>query len=299
MAVYKKTYRGYDGRLTPEWSRFLVLPRYAFEEMRASRFFTGFFLASFIMPLVCTLIIYLHHNFSALELIGLDADRIITIDAGFFLFFLGFQSMLAFFLTAFVGPGLVSPDLADNALPLYLSRPFDRTGYVLGKFSVLAILLSLMTWIPGLLLFLLQGYLEGAGWLGTNIRIGAALFLGSWTWILVLSLLVLALSATFKWKPVAGGLLFVVFFVGTGFGAAINQILRTRWGNLLSLSHLIGSAWLWLFGQPVETGAGSIFFRVLPGGEIPIGVIWITIGIICLICLRLLAVKIRGMEVVR
>ena len=29
MAVYKKAYRGYDGPLTPAWSRFLVIPRYA------------------------------------------------------------------------------------------------------------------------------------------------------------------------------------------------------------------------------------------------------------------------------
>jgi hypothetical protein len=30
MAVYKKTYRPYEGALTPGWRRFLVIPRYAF-----------------------------------------------------------------------------------------------------------------------------------------------------------------------------------------------------------------------------------------------------------------------------
>ena len=34
MAVYKKTYRPYDGELTPSWTRFLVIPRYAFEDMQ-------------------------------------------------------------------------------------------------------------------------------------------------------------------------------------------------------------------------------------------------------------------------
>jgi hypothetical protein len=52
MAVYKKTYRPYDGALTPSLTRFLVIPRYAFEEMRKSRFLTIFFLASFIYPLI-------------------------------------------------------------------------------------------------------------------------------------------------------------------------------------------------------------------------------------------------------
>ena len=48
MAVYKKTYRPYEGELTPAWSRFLVIPRYAFEELHGKRFLTIFFLASFI-----------------------------------------------------------------------------------------------------------------------------------------------------------------------------------------------------------------------------------------------------------
>ena len=41
---------------------------------------------------------------------------------------------------AFIGPGQVSPDLANNALPLYLARPFSRVEYVLGKMSVLLVL---------------------------------------------------------------------------------------------------------------------------------------------------------------
>ena len=70
MAVYKKTYRPYDGALTSSATRFLVIPRYAFEEMRKSRFLTIFFLASFIYPLIASLFIYVKHNASALNLLG-------------------------------------------------------------------------------------------------------------------------------------------------------------------------------------------------------------------------------------
>ncbi|HZT28688.1 MAG TPA: ABC transporter permease subunit [Bryobacteraceae bacterium] len=299
MAVYKKTYRRYEGPLTPERQRFLVIPRYAFEEMRRSRFLNLFFLASFIWPLICALVIYLHHNLSALKLLNLDADKLIRIDAGFFLTYLGIQSMGAFFLAAFVGPGQVSPDLANNALPLYLARPFSRSEYVLGKMLVLVTLLSLMTWVPGLLLFALQGYLEGASWMAANLRIAAGLFFGAWIWILVLSLLALALSAWVKWRPAAGGLLFGVFFVAAGFGGAINGILRTRWGNLLNISHLIGSVWVSLFEEPMRRGAGAVFFRVARGEEIPIWCCWAALLGVCLICLFLLGRKIRGVEVVR
>ena len=50
MAVFKHAYRPYEGPLTPAWSRFLVIPRYAFEELRRKRFYSIFFLVSLIRP---------------------------------------------------------------------------------------------------------------------------------------------------------------------------------------------------------------------------------------------------------
>ena len=296
MAVFKHAYKGYEGALTPAWSRFLILPRYAFEEMSRKRFYSIFFLVSMLAPLIFALIVYIEHNLSALKM--LQIRDLIEINARFFMNFLGWQSMMAFFLAAFVGPGQVSPDLANNALPLYLARPFSRAEYVLGKLSVLLILMSIMTWIPGLLLFILQASLEGNGWFGQNLRIAGALFFGAWIWILLLSLLALALSAWVKWKPMAGGLLFGVFFVAAGFGGAINGIMRTQWGNLLNLSHLIGAVWASLFEQPMHRGTGAVFFRV-HGDETPIWCCWVALLAICGFCLYLLSRKIRGAEVVR
>jgi ABC-2 type transport system permease protein len=153
MAVYKKTYRPYDGDLTGSLQRLLVIPRYAFEDLNRSRFLTIFFLASFIYPLVCALVIYVAHNASVLGLLGAQgSERFISINVTFFMTLLGWQSMLALFLTSFIGPGQISPDLANNALSLYLARPFSRAEYVVGKMMVLLVLLSLMTWVPGLLL---------------------------------------------------------------------------------------------------------------------------------------------------
>jgi ABC-2 type transport system permease protein len=298
MAVYKKTYRRYEGALTPAWSRFLILPRYSFAEMRESRFYTTFFLGTMLPPLAFALIIYLRHNATALDSFGLDPSRILNIDADFFLNFLGLQAMLAFFVAVFRGPGLVSPDLANNALPLYLSRPFSRTEYVLGRMSVLAILLSVMTWVPGLLLFALQGYLDGWEWVSANPRTLIGLFVGSWIWIFLLSLLVLALSAWVKWKPVAGGVLFMILFVGAGVANAFNQILDSRWGHLINLSHLVGMVWVWLFDRPMQMGAGAAFFRVQPGEALPMWTVWCSLGALCGLCLWLLAKKVRGMEVV-
>ncbi|HEY1338536.1 MAG TPA: hypothetical protein VGF59_13555 [Bryobacteraceae bacterium] len=300
MAVYKKTYRPYEGAMTPAWSRFFVIARYAFEDLHRSRFLTVFFLASFIYPLICALIIYVQHNASALGLLGVQgANNLISINVVFFMSMLGWQSMMALFLASFIGPGQVSPDLTNNALSLYLARPFSRAEYVLGKASILVILMSLMTWIPGLLLFVLQGYLEGWHWMSENPRLATGMFFGAWVWIAILCLLALALSAWVKWKPAAGALMFGVFFVAAGFGVTVNAVQRTKWGHLLNISHLIGSVWVQLFEGANKTTNGAVFFRVPEGQELPMWCVWSALLALCAICLYMLARKIRGAEVVR
>jgi len=300
MAVYKKTYRPYEGGLTPSWSRFFVVTRYAFEDLRRSRFLSIFYLTTFIYPLICALIIYVQHNASVLNLFGAQGtNRLISINVVFFMSLLGWQSMLALFLAAFIGPGQVSPDLANNALALYLARPFSRTEYVLGKMTVLLGLLSIMTWIPGLLLFGLESYLEGWSWATDHMQFATAMFIGAWIWILILSLLALALSAWVKWKPAAGGLMFGVFFVAAGFGATINAVQRTTWGHLFNISYLIGSVWVRLFEGANPTTNGAIFFRAPQGEVLPIWCSWASLIGLCLICLYMLRRKIRGTEVVR
>jgi ABC-2 type transport system permease protein len=300
MAVYKKTYRPYEGGLTSSWTRFLTIPRYAFEDLHRSRFLTLFYIASFIYPLVCALIIYVQHNVSALGLVGMQgANKLISINVTFFMSLLGWQSMEALFLAAFIGPGQISPDLANNALSLYLARPFSRVEYVLGKLSVLVILMSLMTWVPGLLLFSLEGYLEGWKWMQDNVRLAFGLFVGAWVWMAVLALLALALSAWVKWKSVTGTMMFGVFFAAAGFGEAINRVQRTKWGHLLNIGNLIGTIWAHLFEGEVHTTNGAVFFRVAQGEELPLWCCWSVLAALSLICLYMLARKIRGVEVVR
>ena len=300
MPIYKRSYERYQGPLTPEWLRFLVPARYAWQELRERRFFGLFLLGTLLCPVICALLIYLRHNLGALEALRLDARKLVPIDEGFFLFFLGFQSMLSFFVAAIAGPGLVAADLTHGALPLYLARPLTRRSYVLGKVSVLVILMSLITWVPGLLLVGLQWSLEGDAWLEAHRRIAFALLAGSWIWILVLSLMVLAISAWVRWKPLAGAALFLIFFLGGALGNASNELLGTHWGQLLNLSHLVGTVWVNLFGRAAQTGAGAVFFRVeARGGQTPEWAAWAMLIGVGLLSLALLHRKLRAVETVR
>ncbi len=117
MAVHKRGYQGYQGPFTPRWSRFLTPARYALRPTLDSRFLLLFLACCFVRPLVCAALIYLPYNAGALALFGISLEKLVPIDAGFFFRFLNTQGVLAFLLTAFVAPGLVAPDLANNPCP--------------------------------------------------------------------------------------------------------------------------------------------------------------------------------------
>ena len=303
MAVYDHSYKNYVGQLTPEWSRFLIIPRHAFRDVFKSKLFTAFFAICFIPLLVEAILIYLHHNVSALAIMKVNVRELVPIDASFFQTFVNLQGGFAFFVTLLVGPPLVSRDLRNNALPLYLCRPFSRTEYVAGKMSVVLILLSAMTWVPQLLLFLFQAYLEGGRWFIDNLWIASAIFIASVVWILLLALLSQAISALVKWRVIASGALLGLFFIPSVFGEVVNVIFRTRWGNLISLGALTRNISAGLFGTFESTSAvitdmdGQVISRVVLS-EPPLWASWAALFLVCAICLAILSAKVKAYEVV-
>jgi ABC-2 type transport system permease protein len=285
VAVYRRTYAAYSGTLTPEWSRFLVLFRYARRHLFKSRLQTALFVACFFFPLLCLAMIYLANNLAFLQRLG-GVGPFVAIDNNFFFRFMNVQGVLAFLMTAFAGPGLISPDLANGALPLYFCRPFSRSEYVLGKASVLGILLSQITWIPGLVLLVVEASLAGPHWMWDHIGIAAALVVSSAIWITLLSLLAMALSAWVKWRIVAGALLLAVMFFGVGFGQAVNAVLRTHLGDFFNVGYLVTTIERALF----QTGEGS---------DISVMSACLALLAYSAICLALLMKKVRAYEVVR
>ena len=290
MAVYEHTYRPYAGPLTPAWSRFLIIPRHAFGEIFQSKLFTGLFAVSFVCPLIMAIIIYLHHNSSALALLGIQSADVLAINGSFFRAFVLIQSSLAFVMAVIVGPALVSRDLTNNALPLYLSRPFSRAEYIGGKMAVLVILLSAITWIPGLLLFAFQAYLEGGGWAGENFWIAWAVLVSSLVWVVVLALLATALSAWIKWRVAASAALFAVFIIPGVVGSIVAELFRTPWGNLINLTVLIQTVGDALFRQSL--------LDLDPWMVMPAGGAWAALLVWGAGCLLLLARKVRAYEVI-
>src|SRR5229473_1847461 len=192
----------------------------------------------------------------------------------------------------FAGYILIAGDLTNGALPLFLSRPFSKADYVLGKLAVLGLLLSAVTWIPCLLLFSLQAGLARNGWIWPHLWMIIPIVLCSAIWILMLSLLSLAVSAWVKLRIVATGVIFIIFFVPSGLGEMFNAIMGTHWGRLLNFSYL--------FQLIVEKGFHQQTGQFGRGwNEIPVPAAWGVLILVCLLSLVILNARLRARETVR
>jgi ABC-type transport system involved in multi-copper enzyme maturation permease subunit len=291
MSVHKNSYRAYNGPLTPLWMRVIVLVRYGLAEAWSSKITVALFVFSLLPFLFFLVAIYLANNPLAQALILKSTTKAFAMDANFFLNVLQTQSWLALAVTAWVAPRLISFDLADNALPILLSHPISRVGYLFGKFLALFASISAVTWVPCLLLFVYQCYASQQPWAMANLPIAVGLFAGAVIWITFLSILGLALSSWVKWRVVATGAIFAAVFVPAGVGAIVSAVLRTKWGFLLNIPVMMTVLWQRLLGVPES------FTRV--GSSLPTVSIAVMLILACLLCFAMLNARIRAREVVR
>lgn len=292
MAVYKRRYNSYAGSLTPEWSRFYVLTRYAFADLFKARVFVILFILALVPILGFAGYLFIANNKTVQLMLQIRGNDILTVENQYFLWFLFSQSWIAFLLNCWVGPTLVSGDLTNGALPLFLSRPFSRAEYVLGKLAVLGILLSCVTWIPALLLFFLQSGLA-SGWLWPHLWMVIPIIFCPLIWILMLSLVSLSISAWMKLRIVATGVTFISMVIPAGIGAIYNGIMRTYWGDLLNFPQLFQSILASAFRAGPEFSGTSRF------EQIPIPMAWAMLVLVCIFALFLINARLRAREVVR
>lgn len=297
MAVYEHRYRPYAGPQSALRLRWLVIPRYVLAAELRSKLWLAFLVACAVWPVLSAIIIYLHFNAGAIKLLEMSVNDLIPIDAGFFFTFLRIQTGLGFLAVLFLGSALLPADLRHNALPLYLSRPLTRFEYLAGKFAVLAVLLSLISWVPALVLFTLQAVLTGNGWGAAHLQIAAGTFVSSWVWITVLTLLTLAISSITRRAPVTGIAVAAIILVLRGMAATINALYNTSLGNLLSPATLIDQVTGQLIGvQETHSSLLSRFETPIPP-PLPLWAAWLALAVLVAICAAILALKVKAYEV--
>lgn len=293
MAVYKRTYKAFQGTPTPAWSRFTVLSRYGFSTLFDSRIFTGYAVLCLVPFLIGFGFIYGIHNSAVQALLNIRIGQQQFVDSNWFFAFLSIEAWMGFMLTAWGAPGMITKDFANHGIQLYLSRPLSRTEYLLGKIGVLAALLSCTTWIPALVLFLVQAQLQGNNWGWQNLWLAGSIISAGLLWIALLSLLSMALSVWVRWRIAATASIIAVFFLLPGLGEVANVILRTHLGRLLNFPYLITMVWAHLFRLPIQ------HLEVGGFNYVPLWSAWASLLAVCGFCVFILNRRLQAREVER
>lgn len=258
MAVYRRGYVRYDGKRTGRVRRLLVLPRFAGRQILGQRIVTIVLALAMFFPLGSAIYIYLANRAHLLRGFGVALPDFLIVDSSVFMIFMNAQSGFAILLAALVGPSLVAPDLANGALPLYFSRPQSRTEYVVSRMFVLVAILSIITWLPGLLLFALQSGMAGWDWFANNWTLAAGMVVGFLLWVLLVGLVAMASSAYVRWRIVAGAVILGVFFVQAGAAELLNAVLRVEWATAFNPAQAMNQIWRVLLGVEALPGPGAV-----------------------------------------
>jgi ABC-type transport system involved in multi-copper enzyme maturation permease subunit len=184
--------------------------------------------------------VYLRVNAKIVEQFGIPLNQLPAVDVKFFISYLLIQMPFMFIFTVLIGPALIATDIRNNALPMILSKPISQWQYLFGKFSVLFILLSAISWFPVSILFVAQtaAVPKADPWLvnfwSQNVWLWPKCMIFSLIMIVTLDLLVLFFSALTK-NPRFAGVALIMFIIGSIIvGRMASEIFNSN--NWLALS---------------------------------------------------------------
>lgn len=187
--VHDQSYRRYAGQRVVRGRAWLVILRHGVRSMLGRKVFLALLLAAWLPFLVRSVQIYAVVTYP-------EASRVLPVNGALFRSFVELQGVFAFFVTVFVGAGLIAADRRAHALQVYLSKPISRAEYIGGKLGILAVFLALVTLAPALLLVIVHMALAGDATLVTGEpRVLPAIVLASFLRIAVPALTMLALSS--------------------------------------------------------------------------------------------------------
>ena len=164
MAIQSSAYRDWAERLRPAWMTIFPIAWTGVRLVLRRKLFwllLGLALVNFLF-LFAT--IYLKFQISVENpMIGRFVDRVLsgaTGDGMTYLAFMFGQGTVTMLLLALAGELLVGSDYYEGGLTFYLSRRIGRRHYVVGKLLAIAILVSMTTTIPALILYAQYGLLS-------------------------------------------------------------------------------------------------------------------------------------------
>jgi ABC-type transport system involved in multi-copper enzyme maturation permease subunit len=278
MPIHDQSYRRYGGGRGLPGRSWMVIARAGIASLIRKRVFLGLLMFAWLPFVVRAVQIYVTANFPQAAMLAPTAKT--------FREFLEQQDFFVFVMTIYIGAGLIANDRRANALQIYLSKPLMRTEYIAGKAAVLAFFLILVTFVPAMLLLLVQVMFSGSfAFLKANLFLFPAITVSSLLQVLLATFTMLALSSLSKSSRYVSILYTgIIFFTGAIYGVL--------WGITGSTS----VSWV----SPVTSLAQviDIIFRQPPRYTTPWQVSLIVLIALITVSVSVLERRVRGVEVV-
>jgi len=277
MPIHDQGYKRYGGT-RGRGLAWLVMFRSGFIRMFSNRRWIVLMIASWIQFIVRAVQFYIAANFPQAAMVAPTAAT--------FRDFFDKQDLFVFLVTVTLGAVSIAEDRRANALQIYLSKPLTRLEYIFGKLSVLMAFLLFITWVPAMLLLIVEILFAGNfTFLINNAYLVPAITVYSLVEVLMVSSCILALSSLSTNSRFVGILYTALIF----FSDALYGVMRAVTGST-------SVSWI-AFGNNLAQ-VGDVIFRVPLRYETPwivsLAVVLTLIGLSALILER----RIRGVEIV-
>lgn len=257
MPIHDQGYQRYAGSRARTGAAWQVIARAGIRTVLAERKFLGLLLLSWVPFLVRAVQVYLAANFQQASFLAPKGET--------FREFLETQSIFVFFITIYVGSGLIAADRRANALQLYLAKPLSRWEYVAGKGAVLFVFLVFVTFAPAVMLLLVQiGFAGSLTFVRQNLYLVPAITLYSLAQVLLASSTMLALSSLSKSSRFVGVLYAGLIFFTAALFNAVRGITGQTWLAFISPSDVLEQL-------------GDAIFRLPPRFDMPL---WLAVVVV-------------------
>lgn len=278
MPIHDQGYRRFGGRRDARGTGWLVIARTAIRTMVRNRKFLGLLILAWAPFIVRAVQVYASANFPQVAFLAPTAKT--------FRDFLEQQGLFVFFVTIYVGAGLIANDRRANALQIYLSKPLTRVEYVAGKALTLLTFLLFVTWVPALLLLVVQILLAGSfAFVQKNLFLFPAITVFAFLQVGMATFTMLALSSLSKSSRFVGVMYAGIILFTDAIQGMFWLMTKSSGASLISPTASINQV-------------GDVIFRIAPRYQTP----WIlSLGMVVamiVVSLVILERRVRGVEVV-
>ncbi|MFC2169800.1 ABC transporter permease [Acidobacteriota bacterium] len=289
MTIKEKGYIHWDGELSERRFPWWPIARYGIKLSFKKKFFKFIFFMTLIPAIVFLVGVYISERLEDFRHMIPDSPLFLKVNPAFFktYFTNDFLLFMMILILVFVGSGLISDDLKHNSLQLYFSRPIKKKDYFIGKISIIAFFLFIMTLFSGLILFIMKIVFSGSfkffaayPWLPLSI-IGYSLFLTGF-----FSLYALLFSSLSKNRRYVAILIFGLYFFSDILFGIFYGIFRNQYFSLLSLTVNLKQVGALFFKQKMAFSVPGIYSLLILTG-------------FCTLAVFVLKKRVKGVQVVK